>query len=467
MLPAQQMHVLQQQLQQQQQALDQEVIQQEQQRIQEVQQLQAQLQQLLQQQQKRAQQPTAPQQQLQHVNMPGSSNNGASLLLSSGALAPEFQGQMQVLLQPVAGTMGGTLQQQPSAQGPFVALSCAADLSQQTCMPSVSAFRPPDTDLNTMCALPNLHSADYPTQQQLQAQMQMPILHGASGPSEDDDDDKQVAALDVIINQCMSRLLQLRGQILARRAAAAPVGLTCLTPTATPATGNTASYGVSSSAAGLTADSLLMQPISASQPLLLIQQMQQQQHSGMLSPASSMGGQLLPPQQQPVQQIVSNGRVMWVQQQQQPVGAGTGGDVMVSAPGFGVPLQMGSACLPLPQSSSCNAAGAYVAQPMPSFVQQQSRMAVLGQQQQQVMLQPVAGQLTASFSGNDGRGSYSGYFSPPAGADRLSCLSCALISVTVHHWQSHRHARHAAHIVHRRADLCALACAASVCSCLA
>jgi hypothetical protein len=422
MLPAQQMHILQQQ----QQALDQEAIQQEQQRIQEVQQLQAQLQQLLQQQQQqmRAQQPAAPQQQLQYVNMHRSSNNGTSLLLPSGTLAPDFQGQMQVLLQPAAG-MGGALQQQPSAQGPFATMSCAPDPSQQSCVLSVSALGPAGTDLSTACALPNLQSADYTAQQQqLQAQMQMPILHGASGPFEDDDDDKQVAALDEMISQCMSRLLRLRGQISARRAVAAPVGSTCSTPTATPATGNTATHGVFSSAAGLTADSLLMQPMSASQPLLLAHQMQQQ-HSGMLSPASSMGGQLLPHQQQPLQQIVSNGRVMWVQQQQ-PVGAGAGGNtVLVSAPGFGVPLQqMGSACLTLPPGSSCNAAGAYVAQSMPLLMQQQSPMAVLGQQQQQVMVQPVGGQLTASFSGNDGRSSHSGYFSPAAGAGRLLLHIC-------------------------------------------
>lgn len=92
MLPAQQMHVLQQQLQQQQQALDQEAAQQEQQRIQEVQQLQAQLQQLLQQQQMRAQQPAAPQQQLQYVNMHGSSH-GSGVLLSCAAPTSEFRGR--------------------------------------------------------------------------------------------------------------------------------------------------------------------------------------------------------------------------------------------------------------------------------------------------------------------------------------------------------------------------------------
>lgn len=148
-------------------------------------------------------------------------------------------------------------------------MSSAPDPSQQPSVLSISALGPPGTDLGTACALPDLQSADYTAQQQLQAQMQMPILQGASGPFEDDDDDKTVAALDGMINQCLSRLLQLRGQISARRAAAAPVGSTCSTPTATPTAGNTATHAVFSSAAGLTTDSFLMQPLSASQPLLL------------------------------------------------------------------------------------------------------------------------------------------------------------------------------------------------------
>lgn len=84
-------------------------------------------------------------------------------------------------------------------------------------------------------------------------------------------------------------------------------------------------------------------------------------------------------------------------------------------------------CLPGPAPKQQLQRG-FVAQSMPVLMQQQSPVAMLGvqQQQQQVMMQPVGGQLAASFSGNDGRGSHSGYFSPPAGASELSCLSSAL-----------------------------------------
>lgn len=418
--PPQRMHLLQQQ-QLQQQAMESDAVHLQQ----EIQQLQAQLQQLLLQQQQRQPQQqqqqvcsnhqTAGQQPLQLVNTVRSSTGGMGLLLpGDSSPSPDLLAQLHALQQPGqqlpgAGMGGGALSQQASAQRPFASLSCLPDASQQPGGLSVSALGGPmGTDLSTACGLPVLHNADLAAElaQAQQLQVQMPTLQeGPRGQIEEDDG--QVAALDGMIDQCLSRLLQLRSQITARRAAAVPVGSSCSTPTATPAAAGAASAQGMLSSAGLTSDSLLQ---GVSQPLLLAQQVQQQ-HSGMLSPVSSMHGHMLAAQQQ--LNSSSSSSLLWGQQQPPP-GPAAGNSTMLST-------AMGPACQVLPQGSSCAVPGTYSPQPMPLLSHLQAQLTVLGQQQ--VLMQPADMQLTAFFGGgggDGGRGSHGGNFSRTAG----TCSMC-------------------------------------------
>lgn len=411
MPPAQRMHLLQQQQLQQQQALESDAVHLQQ----EIQQLQAQLQQLLLQQQQQQPQPqqqqvcsnhqAAGQQPLQLVNTVRSSTGGMGLLLpGDSSPSPDLLAQLHALRQPgqqlQGAGMGGALSEQASAQRPFASLSCLPDASQQPGGLSVSALGGPmGTGLSTACGLPVLHNADLAAQlaQAQQLQAQMPTLQeGSRGPIEEEDG--QVAALDGMIDQCLSRLLQLRSQITARRAAAVPMGSSCSTPTATPAAAGAASAQGVLSSAGLTSDSLLQ---GVSQPLLLAQQVQQQ-HSGMLSPVSSMHGHMLAAQQQ----LGSSSSLLWGQQQ--PPGPAAGNSTMLST-------AMGPACQALPQGSSCTVAGTYSPQPMPLLGHLQAQLTVLGQQQ--ALMQPAGMQLTASFDGggDGGRGSHGGNFSRTTG----------------------------------------------------
>lgn len=424
MSPAQQMQLLQQQqqqIQQQQQqlAMEQE---QEQQRINEIQQLQAQLQTLLQQQQARNGQAAISQQPVQLINMVRSSTDGMGVsLLPGGNARPDMLGQMQVQLQQQPGQqllgvgMGGSLSQQSSAQSPVAVLTSAPVQQPSTNQQlSISSLGPVGGEFGPAC-WPALQSADLsmqhqlqPAAAQLQPQLHLPTLQESSGPV--DEDDTQVAALDEMINQCLARLLQLRNHITARRAAAGQVGSSCSTPTANAAGPLAAAQAALSSAAGATSDSVLL---GVSRGPLHAQQ--QQQHSSMLSPVSSMAGQMASQQQQ--QQVFSDGRTMWVQQQLPAAPVAAGSSAVLSAPGLALQTQTGVACQQLPQGSSCNVTGAYAGHTMPALMPQQAQLPVLAQQQ--VLMQPAGMQLTVPLSGGDGgRGSQSGYFSPPAGAQR-------------------------------------------------
>jgi hypothetical protein len=336
--------------------------------------------------------------------------------------SPDLLAQLQALRQPgqqqlQGASLGGGLGQQAGTHRPFASLSCLPDASQQQGGLSISALGGPlgtDTLSTGVCAgLPLLQNAELSAQlaqaQQMQAQAQMPVLQEEAPGGALQEDDGQVAALDGMIDQCLSRLLQLRSQITARRATAAPVGSSCSTPTATAAAAGAAAsaQGVLSST-GFTSDSLLQ---GASQPLLLAQQVQQQ-HSGMLSPVSSMHGHM----QAGHQQLGSNSNLLWMQQQQQP-GPSAGNSTMLSAAG------LGPACLSLPQGSSCTVAGSYSAQPMPLLGHPQAQLTVLGQQQ--VLMQPAGMQLTASLGGGDdgsGRGSHGGNFNLGTGVCAVFCL---------------------------------------------
>jgi hypothetical protein len=390
------------------------------QRMQDLQRLQNQLQQLLEQQASAQQQmPGQKQVQVQKAD--------PDKLSVHDTLMPQLQMLQQQTSTQVTGGAQYAISSGPFAVQSFLGSTLAS--APQSCSISItpcggSAW----AELPAACPLA-AQQQQGTAQQQPQAQF---VAHQDASGSGSNDDGTEVAALDGLINQCLSRLLQLRTQITARRAAAAPLGSSCSTPTATSAMH--AGQGLVLTAASRTSDSLLMQSVQLSQPQLFLQQ---QHQSGVQSPASvasidtSMAGQ----------QQVFNGGAVWAQQPQQHRIAAAGSPaVLVGTSGLSMPGHAGSACLHI--TSGCLVSGTGLTQASTILLQQQQsdmltqqqsgmltqqQSSMLSQQQaqqQQAMMQSGGLQMGGLMHSDDPASRYVGYFGGPAsGAPQHALLS--------------------------------------------